>query len=339
LQIVGKAVPLASQPTVEWIGLPMSGDVDVAIDLQHLDEPAKARGSIRISCPAGCRLGDDKAKLTPKPKNSRASAFAGEGIHFGHIDFDSVKIAVDVEDGKAKVTTFDVVSKDVVMTLAGTIELAKVLADSHVDLCLRFGPGPGLEDRQPQTHAALMVTGAPRAGDGMFNIKLTDKLGAPKRLGVVCDGSAPPAPPPTRPELTTGSDDADPPSAADDAEIAKLAEMVKKTSDTTFEVDRATLEKLFANPIALAKGARVVPAMKNGKPQGFKLYAIRPTSLFAHLGLLNGDTITSIAGQSVESADKALEVFVKVRHTKPGERIEVVVERNGAPITLTYAVK
>jgi general secretion pathway protein C len=48
--------------------------------------------------------------------------------------------------------------------------------------------------------------------------------------------------------------------------------------------------------MAVAKGARVVPAVKNGKPDGFKLYAIRPSSVYSKLGLTNGDTIQSING-------------------------------------------
>ncbi len=65
--------------------------------------------------------------------------------------------------------------------------------------------------------------------------------------------------------------------------------------------------------MAVAKGARVVPAVKNGKPDGFKLYAIRPSSVYAKLGLQNGDTLQSINGFDLTSADKALEVYTKLR--------------------------
>ncbi len=59
---------------------------------------------------------------------------------------------------------------------------------------------------------------------------------------------------------------------------------------------RALLDKIIANPMAAASSVRTVPAVKDGKPAGFKLYAIRPGSLFARLGFLNGDTLVSING-------------------------------------------
>ncbi|MBA3501485.1 MAG: type II secretion system protein GspN [Deltaproteobacteria bacterium] len=335
VQITGTAVPLATQPTLEWLGLPMSGNVDVSIDVQHLDEPSKASGVIRIDCLAGCRLGDDKTTLKPATKNPRTAAFAGE-MYFGHIDFDRISIAVDIKDGKGTVTGFDVASKDVTMKLTGTLELGKVAADAQLDLCLRFAATPALEARDPKTYALVQMSGAPRASDGMFNIKLAGTLGAVKRLGVVCDGSAPPetgmAPdvPATEPPAATSND-------LDPALAKRIAAAIKKTSDTTYTIDRKVWETLFENPSAIARGARVVPAMKDGKPAGFKIYAIRPDSLYAQLGLTNGDTVVSLAGQSIVSIDKALEVYTKLRDTKD-EPIVVVLERKSARVTLTYTV-
>ena len=45
-------------------------------------------------------------------------------------------------------------------------------------------------------------------------------------------------------------------------------------------VDRALVEKLLSNTTMLATAARFVPSIKDGKPNGFKLYAIRPQSIF-----------------------------------------------------------
>jgi general secretion pathway protein C len=88
--------------------------------------------------------------------------------------------------------------------------------------------------------------------------------------------------------------------------------------------------------MAIVKGARVVPAMKNGKPEGFKMYAIRPTSAFAKLGLSNGDTLTSINGFELNSADRALEVYTKLREATS---LELEVTRRGKPVTLKYNIR
>lgn len=111
---------------------------------------------------------------------------------------------------------------------------------------------------------------------------------------------------------------------------------VKKIDDNTFEIDKSLVEKALANPMALAKGARVVPAVKNGKPDGFKLYAIRPSSVYSKLGLTNGDTLQSINGFELTSADKALEVYTKLREAT---QLEVEITRRGKPMTFKYSIR
>ena len=111
---------------------------------------------------------------------------------------------------------------------------------------------------------------------------------------------------------------------------------IKKIDETNYEIDKSLLDKVLLNPMAIVKGARVVPAMKNGKPEGFKMYAIRPTSAFAKLGLSNGDTLTSINGFELNSADKALEVYTKLRDARS---LELEVTRRGKPVTLKYSIR
>ena len=104
---------------------------------------------------------------------------------------------------------------------------------------------------------------------------------------------------------------------------------IKKIDDNNYEIDKSLVDKVLANPMAVAKGARVVPAVKNGKPDGFKLYAIRPSSVYSKLGLANGDTLQSINGFELTSADKALEVYTKLREATS---LEVEVTRRGKPV-------
>jgi general secretion pathway protein C len=117
---------------------------------------------------------------------------------------------------------------------------------------------------------------------------------------------------------------------------ASIDNGVKKIDDNTYEIDKSLVQKALANPMALAKGARVVPAVKNGKPDGFKLYAIRPSSVYSKLGLTNGDTLQSINGFELTSADKALEVYTKLREAT---QLEVEITRRGKPMTLKYSIR
>ncbi len=124
--------------------------------------------------------------------------------------------------------------------------------------------------------------------------------------------------------------------ASGDDMQASLENGIKKTGDNTYEIDKSLVDKVLANPMAVAKGARVVPAVKNGKPDGFKLYAIRPSSVYAKLGLSNGDTLQSINGFELTSADKALEAYTKLREATS---LEVEVTRRGKPMTLKYSIR
>jgi hypothetical protein len=132
-----------------------------------------------------------------------------------------------------------------------------------------------------------------------------------------------------------------PPSSVDPTELAgdldlDLEAGIRKIDDTHYEVSGAAVEKILQNPMAVAKGARVVPAVKNGKPDGFKLYAIRYNSPWARLGLLNGDTVQAINGFRLESADKALEVYTALREAKS---LDIELERRGAPVRLYITIK
>ena len=127
--------------------------------------------------------------------------------------------------------------------------------------------------------------------------------------------------------------DATPPSSDVDA---VLAAGIKQLDDTHYRVSAKVIDAILENPMAIGKGARMVPAVKNGKPDGFKLYAIRPSSFYARIGLMNGDTLQSINGFDLTSADKALEIYSKIRDATA---FELGLERRGKPLTLTITVK
>jgi len=102
------------------------------------------------------------------------------------------------------------------------------------------------------------------------------------------------------------------------------------------DVDRSLLDKLLANTTELATSARFVPSVKDGRPNGFKLYAIRPTSIFGKIGLQNGDTIKSINGMEMASPDQALSIYSKLR---TASHLTVSLERRGETTTLDYTIR
>jgi S1-C subfamily serine protease len=114
-----------------------------------------------------------------------------------------------------------------------------------------------------------------------------------------------------------------------------LIDLIEKVDDTHYKLPRKTVDAVLANPMSVAKGARVVPAMRNGQPDGFKLYAIRPASVYAKLGFQNGDTIHAVNGHELESADDALEVYTKLRNATS---LTFDITRRGAPVELLIEI-
>ncbi len=326
--VSGPSVELAALPMAAWLGLPWSGrasiDVQVRVPLASgAEDWSRAEGTIKVSCER-CQMGDDRAKLPV----GRSGAFAGDGIDFGHLGFSRITAEVKLSAGTAELTTWKLESKDIKVELTGRMSLMPTLDESHVEACLRFSTTPELTQRDPRTSAVLGLTGGALAGDSMYNIRLSGPFASPRWLAQVCDGS--------QPVVET------PAAAAPHTEYTDLDEAIEKgitkVSETTYDVSLGLLDKLLEDPTTVAKGARIVPAMKNGKAEGFKLYAIRPSSVFAKLGLTNGDTLTAIGGEPVTEADKALEVYMKLRDLKPGAVVAVEITRRAKPITLIYTL-
>jgi general secretion pathway protein C len=117
---------------------------------------------------------------------------------------------------------------------------------------------------------------------------------------------------------------------------AMIDDGVKMTGENKYEIDRSLVDKVLANPMSVASGARIVPSVKDGKANGFKLYAIRPNSVYAKIGLRNGDTLHAINGFDLTTPDKALEVYTKV---KEASNLSVSVTRRGQPLNIDYSIR
>jgi general secretion pathway protein C len=115
-----------------------------------------------------------------------------------------------------------------------------------------------------------------------------------------------------------------------------LGSGIRALNENEYEVPRGEIDKTLANLNEVAMQARIVPAFKDGQAQGFKLFSIRPDSIYSKIGVQNGDVIRRINGFELNSPEKALEVYSKL---KEASRIEIEIERNGAPLRKTYNVR
>jgi general secretion pathway protein C len=110
---------------------------------------------------------------------------------------------------------------------------------------------------------------------------------------------------------------------------------VKVIDENNYEVAKSEVDKTLGNLNDVAMQARIVPAFKDGVATGFKLFSIRPDSIYSKIGIQNGDVIRRLNGFEINSPDKALEAYAKL---KEANQIKIEVERNGSVVTKTYNI-
>jgi general secretion pathway protein C len=144
---------------------------------------------------------------------------------------------------------------------------------------------------------------------------------------------------PKQPPVATPTPPADAAPATDASAAAELDALAAATQckETRCTIPRARWEAALANPTELAKTARLVPATKEGRTIGFKLFGIRPGSIAALLGFQNGDLVTAVAGKPLDGAEAALQVFESL--STVGAEIVVELERKGQATTLTLVIE
>ncbi len=114
------------------------------------------------------------------------------------------------------------------------------------------------------------------------------------------------------------------------------AEGIKRIDDRHYQIERSTVNNALGNLNDLAMQARIVPSFKNGQANGFKLFSIKPDSLYSQIGIQNGDVIQRINGLDINSPDKALEAYGKL---KSANALDLSVERNGQTLSYHYAIQ
>jgi general secretion pathway protein C len=111
---------------------------------------------------------------------------------------------------------------------------------------------------------------------------------------------------------------------------------ITKIDATHTKITREKLDSTLANMNDLATQARIVPSFKNGQADGFKLFSIQPGSVYSALGIQNGDVIQSINGLEINSPEKALEAYTRL---KDAGNFDITLDRRGAPVKMNYQIQ
>lgn len=113
-------------------------------------------------------------------------------------------------------------------------------------------------------------------------------------------------------------------------------EPVRQLSDDRWVVDNREVEQMRTDMGAVMSQVRVVPNFANGQPDGFKIFAIRPGSLFAKIGLQNGDIVKKINGMEINAPEQAYQAYQLLQNET---RLTVDLVRGGGSKSLSYEIR
>ncbi len=113
-------------------------------------------------------------------------------------------------------------------------------------------------------------------------------------------------------------------------------ERIRKTADDKFVIDRREVEKTVANLNEVFTQARAVPYFEDGKTVGFRVFSIKPGSVFEKIGLQNGDVIQRVNGVELTDPTKAITLFTELQNEG---HIAVDLQRNKAKKSFAYDIR
>ncbi len=126
-----------------------------------------------------------------------------------------------------------------------------------------------------------------------------------------------------------------PPTAAPAARNSAGEYQIRPAGENQWVIPREDAEKARQNIGELLKQARMEPRVVDGKTSGFVVKMIRPNSILSQMGLQLGDVVVEVNGVTLDSPEKALQIFQQLREAK---NITVGLERSGQPMSFTYEV-
>ncbi len=114
---------------------------------------------------------------------------------------------------------------------------------------------------------------------------------------------------------------------------------IDKTGEREWTIEREAAAEWLADTTCLARQARIVPGIRDGKPEGFKLYAIRRGSLWDELGIKNGDILLRVAGTPLTSPQQALQIYAELKQDAKRKRVAVDLRRRGETRSHVYLLR
>lgn len=116
----------------------------------------------------------------------------------------------------------------------------------------------------------------------------------------------------------------------------EIARGIRATSPTSYDIDRATFERILTSTAELMGDVRIGPDGAGGKVGGMKLSHLRQGSVLGLVGLKEGDRLDAINGIDLTSPEAGLEAYAKLRLAP---HIVLKMTRDARPMELQYDVR
>ena len=123
---------------------------------------------------------------------------------------------------------------------------------------------------------------------------------------------------------------------APEAAPAAAGDRIRQTGENAWVVDRRELQDGAQGMSGLLTQLRAVAEVRAGRPAGFRLFQIRGDSLFARLGLRDGDVVQRVNGTPIDEP-AALLGFLARLGEEPRVALDIV--RADRPRTLVYELR
>lgn len=103
-----------------------------------------------------------------------------------------------------------------------------------------------------------------------------------------------------------------------------------------FSIDRGEVDEALADLPRLLTQARLLPNFRSGQTDGFRIFNIVPGSLFARIGLQNGDVLHRVNDVAIEDPAKFMGIFEELKNES---QITLDLVRGNDRKTLEYEIR
>lgn len=104
----------------------------------------------------------------------------------------------------------------------------------------------------------------------------------------------------------------------------------------SYVIDQRTLNAALDNIGQAMTDARLLPSVKDGKVEGFRVSEVKPAGIFGMVGIKNGDVLLRINDLPVDSPERAIQSLASL---KGQSRIKLDLVRDGQPATFSYDIR